>query len=293
MHMRVGGVRRVLAWVVLGVGCLVLAWVGYRLVLVRPSNDRDWEFGVDRLPLISVQDGRLEVRNLRDFRYTADGGTPSAEFVDRSFDLDGIQQAWFVQEPFTIAPLTAFEGVAHTYFVFDFQDQPPLAVSVESRRERAERYDAILGLFNEYELIYLWGTEPDLTGRRAVLEKHAVFMYPLTIPTEGARALLLQLADSSQQLVTTPRFYNTLTSNCTNELAKAANKVKPDAIPPNIALVLPGYSDKLLYDLGYIPNDAPLPDVRKRYSISDLVVATYGDPEAWKLVRAALHARER
>ena len=37
----------------------------------------------------------------------------------------------FVEEPFTIAPFSSFKGVAHTYFVFDFQGQPPVAVSVE------------------------------------------------------------------------------------------------------------------------------------------------------------------
>ncbi len=35
-----------------------------------------------------------------------------------------------------MAPFCGFEGVAHTYFVLDFQDEPPVPASVESRRER-------------------------------------------------------------------------------------------------------------------------------------------------------------
>lgn len=90
--------------------------------------------------------------------------------------MQRLERVWFVEEPFTIAPFYSFEGVAHTYFVFDFQDQQPVAVSVESRRERGEGYDSIHGLFNEYELMYIWGTERDFTGRRAevVRQRYAI-----------------------------------------------------------------------------------------------------------------------
>jgi hypothetical protein len=194
----------------------------YVHLLLQPSNQRDWEFGVETLPEISIQGSSVLVQHVRDFRYTAEW-TRSSGYVDRAFEVDRIERVWFVEEPFTIAPFTGFGGVAHTYFVFDFRDQAPLAISVESRRERGEDYDAIRGLFNEYELIYIWGTEEDLTGRRAVLEQNDLYMYPLRIPGEAARELFLQLAHASQQLESQPRFYNTLTSNCTNELAKAAN----------------------------------------------------------------------
>jgi Domain of unknown function (DUF4105) len=139
---------------VLAAGLVVLLALTYVALLMQPSNQRDWEFGVDRLPQITMQAGSVAVHNVRDFRYTAEG-TRSADYIDRVVAVDRIERVWFVQEPFTIAPFTGFKGVAHTYFVFDFQDQPPLAISVESRRERGERYDAVWGLFNQYELIYL------------------------------------------------------------------------------------------------------------------------------------------
>lgn len=182
-----------------------------------------------------------------------------------------------------------FEGIAHTYFVFDFRDQPPVAISVESRRERGEGYDAIRGVFNEYELIYLWGTEQDVTGLRAVLEKNQLYMYPLVGSMDSAWRLFLDLAEVTQQLETQPRFYNSLTSNCTNELAKVANQAQPGAIPPNIALILPGYAASLLYNLGFIPTDAPLETVRQRYAISDTVAATVDQPDFSRLLRQRLN----
>jgi Domain of unknown function (DUF4105) len=233
---------------------------------------------MDVLPHITIDGDLVNVQQERDFRWSADGPT-SAAYVDRSFDMRGLERVWFVEEPFTIAPLYGFEGVAHTYFVFDFQDQPPVVVSVESRRERGQRYDPVTGAFNEYELIYIWGTEQDVTGRRAVLEKNELYMFPLVGSMDSARRLFLDLANASQQLETQPRFYNTLTSNCTNELAKAANEAQPGAVPPNVALFFPGYSDNVLYDLGFIPNDAPLEAIRQRYAITPAVVATIDQPD--------------
>ena len=116
-------------------------------------------------------------------------------------------------------------------------------------------------------------------------------MYPLDIPIDAAQRLFLNLAEVSQQLESQPRFYNSLTSNCTNELAKAANMVRPGTIPPNIALVLPGYADKVLYDLGFIPHDQPLEEVRRKYYVSDIVKATYEQPDFSSLLRSQLSSR--
>jgi len=277
--------------IALGLFLLVLLWLGYRLIVLQPSNQRDWEYGMETLPHITIDGGVVQVQHVRDFRWSADG-PQSSEYVDRSFDVQQLERVWFVQEPFTIAPFYGFNGVAHTYFVFDFRDQAPVAISVESRRERGESYDSIRGLFNEYELIYIWGTEQDLTGSRAVLEKNQLYMYPLVGSIDSARRLFLDLADVSQQLETKPRFYNTFSSNCTNELAKVANEAQPGAIPPNIALIFPGYADSLLYDLGFIPNDAPLDAVRQRYAITDTVVATVDQPDFSRLLRLRLNVQE-
>jgi hypothetical protein len=213
--------------------------LSYRFLILQPTNQADWEYGMTTLPHITIDGEVVRVQQERDFRWSTDGPL-SSEYVDRTYDVTRLQQVWFVEEPFTIKPFYAFTGVAHTYFVFDFQDQPPVVVSVEARRKFGQGYDAVRGLFNEYELIYIWGTEQDVTGRRAVLEKNQLYMYPVVGATDSGQRLFLDLAETSRQLETRPRFYNTLTSNCTNELAKVANQAQPGAIPPNIGLVFPG-----------------------------------------------------
>jgi hypothetical protein len=244
---------------------------------------------MELLPHITIDGELVHVQFERDFRWTADGSVSSG-YIDRTYDVERLQRLWFVQEPFTIAPLGAFTGVAHTYLVFDFEDQPPVAVSVEARRERGETYDAVRGTFNDFELIYIWGTEQDVTGRRAALERNQLYMYPLLGSSDSARRLFLELARVSQQLEAHPRFYNTFTSNCTNELAKVANQAEPGLIPPNIGLIFPGFADSALYDLGRIPTDAPLETIRQRYAITNVAAATLYEPDFSDLLRSRLEA---
>ncbi len=279
--------RRRFAQILLAACGLALAWLAYRALIVQPTNQGDWEYGMATLPHVTIAGDAISVQHVRDFRWSPDGPV-SSDYVDRTFDLAALERIWFVEEPFNIPPFNGFEGVAHTYFVFDFRGQPPVAVSVEARRHRGQSYDVVSGLFNEYGLIYIWGTEQDLTGSRALLEKNQLYMYPLVGSMDAARRLFLDLAQVSQDLEDHPRFYNSLTSNCTNELARAANAAEPGAIPPNIALLLPGYSDRVLYGLGFIPNDAPLDVERQRYSITETVTRLADQPDFSEALRAHL-----
>jgi hypothetical protein len=268
---------------------LALLWLGYRFFVLQPSNNRDWEYGIEVLPHITIDGNVVTAQHERDFRWSADGPV-SSDYVDRSFELDRLERVWFVEEPFPVAPIKDFKGMAHTYFVFDFQDQSPVAISVESRRRRGQAYDVVRGTFNEYELMYVWSSEQDATGRRAVLENRQLYMYPVVGSMDSARRLFMQLAEESAQLETHPRFYNSLTSNCTNELAKAANKAQPGAIPPNIALIFPGYADRELYDLRLIPADAPFETIRARYAVTVTVKESLDQPDFSRLLRSHLNS---
>jgi hypothetical protein len=264
-------------------------WLGYTYGVKQPSNDRDWEYGMATLAGISVDGNTVHIDRVRDYSWGPDGPR-SSDYVSRTYDVSHLARVWFVKEPFPLGPLD-FGLVAHTYFMFDFDDQPPVGLSVEARRERGETFDGFHGLINDFELIYIWGTERDLTGSRAVREGNRLNMYPLTIPDEAGRLLFVHLADVTRQLAAQPRFYNTLTSNCTNELAKVANTVEPNAIPLNIGLVLPGFADTELYNLGLLPHTLPLQTLRERAYISDFVRANFERDDFSTLLRNELKAR--
>ena len=68
----------------------------------------------------------------------------------------------------------------------------------------------------------------------------------------------------------------------------AANSVRPGAIPVSIAWWLPGYSVEQPYNLGFIPHDRPLDEIRRLYYISDLVRQIHADPDFSVRLRASL-----
>lgn len=249
---------------------------------IQPSNNRQWETGMEKIAHIEINQDQLIVQNLRNFQYDQ-SGIINFDYLTQEYQFSDISQVWLVVEPFT-----QHRQIAHTYFIFDFHHQSPIAISVESRREKDEDYHPVLGAFKKYELIYIWSTETDQTIRRVALENNQLYMYPLQISSSAAAKLLRQLAETTQQLETTPRFYNTLTSNCTNELAKAANQVKPNSVPWNWAYIFPGYSAEELYKLKLIPTDQPLDKITERYTIHPIVAQIYQQPNFSELLRQFL-----
>lgn len=261
----------------------ICTWLIYIFIILKPSNNRNWEFGQERLASIKIDNNLVTIQGIRDFHFQPKKIT-STDYINRTVDINDLEKVWFVMEPFG-----KIKAVAHTYFIFDFKNQEPLAVSVEARREKGEKYNAILGDFNQYELIYIWGTESDETIRRVLFEENKIYMYPLNISSSGAKELFLQMAQKTHELETQPRFYNTLISNCTNELAKSANKVKPNAIPFNLALFLPGYSVNELYKLGYLPTNVPVDQLPIKYYISNFVKENYNEPDFSNKLRSYLN----
>lgn len=256
-------------------------------MISQPSNNRDWEIGFDVPANISIKDNEVSVKNVRNFGFE-NKKINSFKYLSKTYNAQDLETVWFVFEPFKIEPFTSFDGVAHTYFVFDFKNNEPVAVSVEARREKGETYDAFKGLFNKFELKYVWATEPDMTGGRVVVQNNKLYMYPLQISSEAKQKLFIEMAKRTQDLEKNPRFYNTLLSNCTNELAKAANKIKKNFLPPHIALIFPGYSISYLYDLKVIPTNTSLKELPSKYYISDLVGKFYGQKDFSRQIRENL-----
>lgn len=201
---------------------------------------------MDKQPTINFVKQNIVVSNFRQWRYALSDPIDFT-YSTKTFDPNNISKVYFLIEPFD-----KFAGIAHTYFLFNFKDGTNAAVSVEARREKGEDFSAFWGLFNKFELIYIWGDDEDITGRRRIVEKNNIYKYPLKLSSEQSKNLFIQLANDTKDLETTPKFYNTLTDNCTNVLAKAANKAYPNSIPWDISWVLPGYSDKFLFKLGLI-----------------------------------------
>ena len=236
-----------------------------RLVLKRPSNDRDWKPDVGRLPYAEINGDKLLLKNVRNTRYGNPGEAYEVVWEDRSYDLNKLKRLWFMVEPFH----SKIKAIAHTFLSFEFEDGF-LALSIEARQAKAERYTIIKGLLREFELIYSFGDERDLIARRTNYLEHDVHLYPLITPPNQVRDVLLRTLEIANDLTKQPRFYNSVTDNCTSRLRELANDVRPGSFPALLlADFLPGVSDEVLFDKGWIASKLPLDELRTKHNIRE------------------------
>jgi hypothetical protein len=229
----------------------------------QPSNRRDWSPDQAVLARAEFDGERVTLRNVRNFEYrSVDDYVPRYE--TRSYDLSQLDSMWFVVERLGEKP-----GIAHTLVSFGFGGEY-VAVSVEIRKERGESYSVLKGLLRQYELMYVIADERDVIGLRTNHRRDAVYLYPVKAPREAMRKVFVEMLQRANQLADAPEFYNTLTSTCTTNLVRHVNTIAPGRIPFSYKVILPAYSDSLVYDLGLIPNDRPFEAIQAAHRVDPL-----------------------
>jgi len=251
-----------------------------------PREARDWKDHFARTAAFEeTAPGQYQLSNLRTYVFDAKGGAAPG-WSDASLDTDNLAEMWFFIEPFPENPLFAHSFLS---FVFETEDgaRKTVSVSIEARMEKTESYSAIAGVLRNYELAYVWSTEQDILTRIAVGLDHTLFAYKLNLDREQMGRLLAYFARRTNELKVRPRFYNTLHSNCTNELAKAVNEAFPKALPWHRSWVFTGRSADWLYRLGFI-EDADAGSFDALTAASDIreLVQTHADAanfsDAWR-----------
>lgn len=245
---------------------LVLILLLMTLVTQRkPSAQRNWKPDLAKQASGLFEGDSVTLDYVRNTRYGASDDAYEVVWETRRYELDKLKRLWFLVESFS-----EIEVIAHTFLSFEFDDGCFLAVSVEARPEEGESYGIVKGLLRHFELSYLFGDERDLIARRTLYQGHEVYLYPLITPPHEIRSLLEKMVKTANDLTKTPRFYNSITDNCTSVLRKHANEVRPGSFPSFVlAQVLPGRSDKVLYEKGWIVTDAPLEQLRATHAIKE------------------------
>lgn len=255
-------IRRTL--LVLGGGAIVAYLL--LVLLLRPSNERNWSADQQRLATAEFSGDSVRVQNVRNaaYRSTTDF---DVHWEDRSYDLRRLESVWYVVEPFA-----TWRGPAHTFLSFGFGDGEYVAISVEIRKEQGESFSPLLGVLRQYELTYIVGDERDLIGLRANHRRDDVHLYPMRATKAAARALFVSMLERANALATKPEFYNTLTSTCTSNIVDHVNLIAPEPISFSYKTLLPAHSDDLAFDLGLIDTDLPREQFRATFRINDLAL---------------------
>lgn len=127
-----------------------------------PRLDRDWVEHLARMPHVELAEDSFSVGPVRDWAYSK-AGPSTKTYKDVQGKISTLKNVWFVVEPFP-----GLEQTGHTLLLFEFEGAELLGLTIEARREVDEEFSAYAGLWNSFELAYIWASAKDLLTRRAV-----------------------------------------------------------------------------------------------------------------------------
>jgi hypothetical protein len=230
---------------------------------IRPTNNADWTLDQQILPSAKISNDLVTIENVRNFRYTNTSDyTPN--YYTKTYDLSKIKTVDYIVEPFG-----EFSGAAHTFLSFGFEGDQYVSISVEIRKKKGQSFSPWKGLLKQYTLVYVVADEQDVVKLRTNYRKDDVYVYPTRIDQAHAKQLFLSMMQRVNKLHDDPEFYNTITNTCTTNIVRHVNEVSEVKVPFSYKVLMPGYSDKLAYDLGLLDTTLPYDKIRERYQIND------------------------
>lgn len=234
-----------LFWLIVCLTSLVFIFI-FIIQSRTPSHERVWEIGQEKHPTVAITGELLTITNFRDFTWH---GEFEADVIyqTKTFDLSQIEGVDIV-----ISHFHWFEGVAHIMFVFNFINDDPLVISVESRREPHEEFSPVWGLLKQFETLYVLGSARDLIGARLSVREERVYRFPTVLTPKESRAFLYSLMTDVNARAGEPRFYNTITENCTNLVTNRLSETTRFTVPQSWRVTMPGFLPVLLFELGLV-----------------------------------------
>ena len=265
------------------VGFLVVFAVLVVLYFQIPaSNDRDWQPEVAMTPYATINGDRVTIHNVRNFDYrTETDFTPRWE--TRTYNLSELVGAD------VIAVYWAGKAIAHIMVSFDFGGKEHLAVSIETRKEKGERYSTLAGFFRQYELYYVVADERDVIRVRTTYRQpqEDVYVYRTRAPLKNIHRVFLDYLRSMNELRVQPTYYNTLTTNCTTSIL-FHTRMNPERAPMSWKILLSGYVPDYLYELGKIDTTKPFDELEKLSHVNARAHAADKDPAFSQRIREGL-----
>lgn len=275
--------RRFMSPILLGLLILFFMYLFTRV----PTHEGEWSLLQTRLPQVELRQDEetsfYRIENLRDFRYHPDGRVQRAEYRTADFSPADLQQVWLGISHF------GDYGLAHTFLSFEFANDQFLAASVEARTRPGQSYNPFLGLMRQYNKIVVLGTEVDIIGLRTHIRGERVLLYPLQLNAEERQYLFNAMMVDAQQIARQPGFYNTLLDNCTTNLLKHDPDYRFYTSLLDYRLLLPGFSDEVMQEKGWLGMGEPFIDLRVRATINAHLISHEAESFS-RAIRQGYHA---
>jgi len=247
---------------------------------VTPSNDRDWQPDVARNVTAIIDGDRLVVSNVRNFNWRSDTDFDQ-RWEERTYSLSHVSNVDLILSHW------AGEAIAHLIVSIGFDDGSRLAFSIETRKSRGEEYSAVAGFFRQYELSIVAADERDVVRVRSNVRGEDVRVYRLRMPPIYAQALLREYVAEANDMAIAPRWYNTLTGNCTTLVFGMIRLIRP-GLHLDHRVLLSGYLPDYAYDVGATDTSIPFERLQQLARIHDKAVRADADPDFSAKIREGL-----
>jgi len=279
---REGAARPVLAYAV--AFALLLGW----WVRIAPSDERVWADDVARHLQAQVEGSVVTLANVRHFDWRSDTDY-TQRWETRRIDLDRLRTVDMALS-YWMGP-----AIAHTLVSFGFDDGKggieQLAFSIEIRKERGESFSAIAGFFKQYELSLVAADERDILRVRTNVRGEDVYLYRVQLAPAAQRALFLAYLAEAEALARQPRFYSTLTANCTTIVYEMARRIV-GGLPLDWRLLASGYLPEYLQGVGGLVPGHAVEELRRAGRITERAQAADADPQFSLAIRRGVPGME-
>ncbi len=226
------------------------------------------------LEVSRLDDGRYELRNLRDFLY-------------RTIDDFDVRYRTVTVDPEQISSIDAvfshwdnMEEIAHSMLGLNFADGTSVVISLETRLPEGVKQNGIVGLYRRYGLAMLAGTPDDFYGLRVDHRGETLYVYRLNMDRKDLHDTVISLFERAAELRQNPQFYNTLSRNCTTGLLPMLPDADRHLDSDDIRVMLNGMAAKMLFEKDLIVHreDESFGSIRARSLVPGLCLGKDAPP---------------
>ena len=221
---------------------------------IAPTNERLWADDVAQITHGGIDANRVTLRNVRNFDWRSNTDY-TQRWETRSYDLDKLISVDMI--------MSYWDGwaIAHMLISFGFDDGQYVAFSVEVRRRKNENYSELGGFFKRDGLSIIAADERDVIRLRTNIRGEDDYLYRIRMPLAAMRSLFLGYVEQADALVDTPRFYNTITVNCTTLVYHMMKRIV-GYLPWSYRLLFTGYLPAYVYRVGGLDQRFTLEELR-------------------------------
>jgi Domain of unknown function (DUF4105) len=239
---------------------------------IPPTNERAWADDVAQMTTGTIEGTRVTLHNVRNFTWRSNTDY-TQRWETRDYDLSKLDSVDMIMSYW------AGPAIAHMLMSFGFEDGQHVVFSVEVRRLKTGSFSELGGFFKEFELSVIAADERDVVRVRTNVRGEDDYLYRLRMPLTAIRSLFIGYVGEANGLIVAPRFYNTITANCTTLVYHMMTRIV-GYLPMNYRILLDGYLPGYVYEVGGLDSRYSLADLRSMGRITERAKQS-GDAESF------------